>query len=139
MSHVNLHTRNHGLGRLGLGRSVPQGGIGRLQARGSSRVESFVLDQKPEALQAWVQQLRTRFPHRAVAIALEQSRGPLLYALMNYDFLVFYPVPPKSLALYRRAFYAGGGKDDPLDADLLLDPALRDTPTGCVPGFPTMP
>lgn len=99
--------------------------VGRLQAHGSSRVESFVLNQKPEALQAWVQQLRTRFPQGAVAIALEQSRGPLLYALMNYDFLVLYPVPSQSLALYRRAFYPGGGKDDPVDADLLLDFLLK--------------
>jgi hypothetical protein len=32
---------------------------GRLQAVGSSQVESFVLPQRPEALQAWVGQLRT--------------------------------------------------------------------------------
>lgn len=95
--------------------------VGRLQVNGFSQVESFVLDQKPEVLQAWVQQLRARFPQGQVAMALEQSRGALLYALMNYDFLVLYPVPPRSLALYRQAFYPSGGKDDPVDADLLLD------------------
>lgn len=95
--------------------------VGRLQASGSPQVEAFVLDQKPEILRAWVQHLRTRFPAGAVAIALEQSRGALLYALMNYDFLLLYPVPPRSLAAYRRAFYPSGGKDDVVDADLLLD------------------
>ncbi len=75
---------------------------GRLQAVGSSHVESFVLPQRPTGLQDWVGQLRTRFPLGHVAIALEQSRGPLVYALMNYDFLLLYPVPPKTLAEQRR-------------------------------------
>lgn len=95
--------------------------VGRLQASGSAPVQAFVLDQKPEILRAWVQPLRTRFPAGAVAIALEQSPGAWLYALMNYDFLVLYPVPPRSLAAYRRAFYPSAGKDDAVDADLLLD------------------
>ncbi len=94
---------------------------GRLQAVGSSHVESFVLPQRPAALQDWVCQLRTRFPLGRVAIALEQSRGPLVYALMNYDFLLLYPVPPKSLADYRKAFFSSGAKSDPEDADLLLE------------------
>lgn len=94
---------------------------GRLQAVGSSQVESFVLPQRPAALQDWVCQLRTRFPFGRVAIALEQSRGPLVYALMHYDFLLWYPVPPKSLADYRKAFFSSGAKSDPQDADLLLE------------------
>ncbi len=95
--------------------------VGCLQATGSSQLESFVVDQKPETLQAWVGDLRRRFPHGQVAIALEQFRGSLFYALMNYDFLLLYPVPPRSLAAYRKAFYPSGGKDDPVDAALLLD------------------
>src|SRR5262245_13220520 len=58
----------------------------RLRAEGSTQIEARVLDQKPESLRAWVQELRQRFPGRRVAIALEQSRGSLLYALMNVDF-----------------------------------------------------
>src|SRR5215472_5022199 len=94
---------------------------GRLQAVGSSQVESFVLPQRPEALQGWVSQLRTRFPFGRVAIAVEQARGPLVYALMTYDFLLLYPVPPKTLADYRQAFFSSGAKSDPQDADLLLE------------------
>jgi len=60
----------------------------RLQAVGSERVEAFVLPQRPEALQEWVGPLRTRFPHGQVAIAIEQAQGGLIYALMNYDFLL---------------------------------------------------
>jgi transposase len=94
---------------------------GRLQAVGSSQAESFVLPQRPEALHDWARELRTRFPLGHVAIAVEQSRGSLVYALMTYDFLVLYPVPPKTLADYRKAFFGSGAKSDPEDADLLLE------------------
>jgi len=93
----------------------------RLQEVGSKHVESFTVEQKPEALHAWVAQLRARFPHGRVALALEQSRGAVIYALMNYDFLLLYPVPPKTLARYREAFVSSGAKSDPSDADLLLE------------------
>ena len=81
----------------------------------------MVVEQKPEALHAWVAELRRRFPHGPIAIALEQSRGSLFYALMNYEFLRLYPIPPKALADYRKALYPSGGKDDPTDAQLLLE------------------
>lgn len=93
----------------------------RLQAAGSPCAESFTVEQKPEALHAWIAQLHTRFPHRIIALALEQSRGAVIYALMNYDFLLLYPVPPQTLARYRAAFTPSGAKSDPTDADLLLE------------------
>ncbi len=40
---------------------------------------------------------------------------------MSYDFLLLYPVPPKTLARYREAFATSGAKSDPADADLLLE------------------
>ena len=43
---------------------------------------------------------------------LEQSRGPLVYALMFRKNVLLYPVNPKQLARYRES-YPGGGKDDP--------------------------
>jgi transposase len=92
-----------------------------LQASDSAQVERTVLEHKPEALHAWVADLRRRFPHGPIAIALEQSRGSLFYALMNYPFLLLYPIPPKALADYRKALYPSGGKDDPVDAQLLLE------------------
>jgi transposase len=96
-----------------------------LGVTGSSQLETAVVDQKPEALQEWVSQLRRRFGGRRVAIALEQSRGPLIYALMHVDFLLLYPVNPQTLAKYRKAFYSSGAKDDPGDARLLLDLLLK--------------
>jgi len=93
----------------------------RLQAAASDSVEAGVFSQKPEALHAWVARLRARFPQGQVAVALEQSRGALIYALMNYDFLLLYPVAPQVLARYRKAFCPSGAKSDPEDADLLLE------------------
>jgi transposase len=91
------------------------------QAAGSSELERCELKQTPEALQLWVAELRSRFPQGPIAIALEQSRGALFYALMTYDFLRLYPIPPKALADYRQALYSSGRKDDPGDAQLLLE------------------
>ena len=92
-----------------------------LQAADSTQIESFQLDHRPETLSDWVAQLRQRFQGRPVALALEQKRGALLYALLPYDFLVLYPVHPKSLARYREVFAPSGAKDDPVDAALLRE------------------
>jgi transposase len=53
-------------------------------------------------------------------MALEQSRGALLYALMQYDFVVLFPINPKAFHSYRKALRLSGAKDDPSDAELLL-------------------
>ena len=92
-----------------------------LRSADSNRVERCELAHKPEALAAWVSDLQQRFAGQRVALALEQSRGAVVHALMGYDFLVLYPVNPKTLAKYREAFSPSGAKDDPTDADLLLE------------------
>jgi len=92
-----------------------------LQEVNGEQRQDFTLDQTPEALQNWVQQLRLRFAGRPVAIAVEQKRGALIYALMHVDFLRLYPVNPQTLSQFRKAFYPSGAKDDPIDADLLLE------------------
>ena len=94
------------------------------EAGSNSREKSTTLDQTPEALQAWIQELRSRFGGRPVAIAVEQTRGALIYALMHVEFLHIYPVNPQMLAKLRQAFHPSGAKDDPRDADLLLEVLL---------------
>lgn len=83
--------------------------------------EIYKLKQDPEALADWIQKLQERFGGRKVAIAMEQRRGGLIYALMSYEFLILYPVNPLTLSRFREAFNIGGAKSDPSDADLLLD------------------
>ena len=87
----------------------------------SATPRRHLVDHKPEALDAWFLQLRKDHPQGRIAVAIEQSRGPVLYALMKYDFLALYPVNPRCLADYRRAFKISGAKDDPLDGDLLCE------------------
>lgn len=92
-----------------------------LRGTDSGKVEHYELTHKPEVLAEWVSDLQRRFPGQRVAVALEQARGAVVHALMGYDFLVLYPVNPKTLAKYREAFSPSGAKDDPTDADLLLE------------------
>jgi len=77
------------------------------------------IEQTPEAITAWAADLRVRFDGRPIGVCLEQSRGALVYALMQYDFLVLYPINPKQLAAYREALYPSGAKNDPNDAELV--------------------
>ena len=93
----------------------------QLQPAAGGPVERLELDQRPDVLHAWVAQLRQRFHGRPVGIALEQRKGAVIHALMMYEFLVLYPVNPKAVARYREVFAPSGAKDDPTDAELLLD------------------
>jgi transposase len=81
--------------------------------------ERSVLPQEAGALDEWAQSLQARFPGQRIAVCLEASRGPLVYALLKYEFLVLFPLNPKQLASYRSAFRPSGGKNDPGDAELL--------------------
>lgn len=83
--------------------------------------ERLIVKHTPEALSEWLLGLRRRFKGQPLAVCLEQTRGPLIYALLQYDFLVLYPINPVTLAKYRQAFSLALGKDDPSDADYLLD------------------
>src|SRR5256714_14453355 len=87
----------------------------------TGRREQPLVNHTPQALQEWALSLRQRFAGQSIAVCLEQSRGPLLYALLQYDFFVLYPINPATLAKYRQAFSPARGKDDPSDADYLLD------------------
>ncbi len=83
--------------------------------------EKKIINHTPEALDEWATTLRTRFSGQPLAVCLEQSRGPLIYALLKYDFLVLFPVNPQTLAKYREAFSPSRAKDDPQDAEYLVE------------------
>jgi transposase len=96
-----------------------------LRAADGTVIERTTLEQTPEALAQWANSLRTRFPNRKTAVALEQSRGALLAGLMQYEHIVAFPVNPKSLARFREALHPSRSKDDLVDADLLLEMLLK--------------
>lgn len=92
-----------------------------LQVAGERKKESGTLEQKPEIIGPWVAKLRERFGGQPVAVALEQSRGALIHALLSYDFLVLYPIHPNTVSNFRAAFKSSGCKDDPLDTEQILE------------------
>ena len=91
-----------------------------LEVAGQTTKETGTLEQKPEVIGPWVAKLRERFGGRPVAIAVEQSRGALIHALLSYDFIVIYPLHPSTVAKFREAFKSSGAKSDPLDTDQIL-------------------
>lgn len=92
-----------------------------LQAAGSRKRETGELEHKVEAVEAWVAELCRRFGHRPIAVAVEQVKGALVFLLNKYECLHIFPVPSTMTAKMREALYPWGAKDDPRDADLLLD------------------
>src|SRR4051794_15299419 len=92
-----------------------------LQTSSDSDVEQGTLLHRPEAVEAWTAVLYRRFGGRPIAIALEQSRGSLLFMLLKYEHLVLFPVNPSTLVNYRKGFRPSGAKSDPSDATLLVD------------------
>lgn len=111
-----------------------------LQAAGAAKRECFQLEHTPEAIDAWVTTLRTRFNGQPVAVCLELNKGPLVFALRKYDFLILFPLNPLTLARYREAFTPSRAKDDPTDAELQLELLLthRDKLQPLNPQSPTM-
>jgi transposase len=96
-----------------------------LQVAGSAQRESGELEHTVETVEAWVAQLCQRFGNRPIAIAVEQVKGALVYMLAKYEGLHLFPVPSTMAASMRDALYPSGAKDDPRDADLLLDLLLQ--------------
>lgn len=85
----------------------------------SEEPKEFALEQNPEAIHQWVGELRLRFGGRPVALAVEKPRGTLIHALMEYDFIVLFPINPQALANYRKSLRLSGVKNDQCDAWML--------------------
>ena len=96
-----------------------------LQAAGATQRENGEVEHRPEAVEAWVGQLCRRFGNRPIAVAVEQVKGALVFMLSKYEPLHLFPVPPAMSAKMRQALYPSGAKDDPRDADLLLELLLQ--------------
>lgn len=111
-----------------------------VQAAGTERREFGILEHSPEAIDVWVQTLRTRFNGQPVAVCLELKKGPIVSALRNDDSLVLFPVTPLTVATYREACPPSRATDDPTDAELQRALLLthRDKLTPLSPQSPTM-
>lgn len=96
-----------------------------LQTTQTGQREALLLAHSPEAIDEWARGLRKRFGGKPVAIALELAKGPIVYALRKYDFIVLFPINPATLSKYRAVFSHSGAKDDPSDARLALEFLLK--------------
>ncbi len=96
-----------------------------MEIPGQAKPQTGSFSHTPEAVDAWAAEWAGRFGGQPVAVALEQSRGPLVFMLTKYPHLVIYPVHCSTLANYRKSFRPSGAKDDPIDAQLLLDILAR--------------
>ena len=95
-----------------------------IQAAGESKREFDCIPHQMARINDWAIALHQRFGGQ-IAVAVELAKGPIVYALQKYDFLVLFPINPSTLAKYREAFKPSRAKDDPTDAELAVDLLLR--------------
>jgi hypothetical protein len=87
----------------------------------TGRCEKGKLEHGAEHLHHWLKGIGQRYGGRPVALAIEASRGAVIHGLLEYAWLIIYPVNPVTSARYRSAFKPSGAKDDLPDAEVLLE------------------
>ncbi|MCH8945284.1 MAG: IS110 family transposase [Proteobacteria bacterium] len=97
-----------------------------VQAAASGKRQSYPVVHKVDKLDAWARSLYRQYGG-PIAVALELSKGPIVSALQKYDFFVIFPIDPTTLANHRKTFTLSGAKDDPTDAEYILDLLLKHT------------
>jgi len=86
--------------------------------------EFDVIPHQVEKIDEWVENLCKRFGS-PMAVAVELSKGPIVYALQKHNCFVIFPINPSTLARYREAFTPSRAKDDPTDAQIAVELILR--------------
>jgi transposase len=84
-----------------------------METPGGKHREQGPLEHTPEAVESWMIALRSRFGERPLAVAVEQSRGALVFMLSKHAQVHLYPVHPRAAAQFRAALFPSGAKDDP--------------------------
>ena len=97
-----------------------------VQAGASGTRHSYQVAHKTDKLDEWARSLYRQYGG-PIAVALELSKGPIVSALQKYDFIVIFPIDPTTLANHRKTFTLSGAKDDPTDAEYILDLLLKHT------------
>lgn len=95
-----------------------------IQSTDGDEREFDVIPHQVERIDDWAHAIRRRFGS-PIAVAVELSKGPIVYALQKHDCFVIFPVNPSTLAKYREAFQPSRAKDDPTDAELAVDLIVR--------------
>jgi transposase len=101
---------------VGIDWADQQHSVCTIAADGTAQLNTLPHD--PDSIAQWVCSLKQQ-ASGPILIALEQSRGALVHALLEHEDLHLYPLNPKQLARFREALYPSGGKNDPTDAELI--------------------
>ncbi len=88
------------------------GRAGRCRSPGIGRSSAGIWITHRKRSSFWAAELARRFAGRPIAVALEQSRGSLVFMLTKYAHLVLFPVHPTTLSDYRKGFRPSGAKSD---------------------------
>jgi transposase len=88
-------------------------------------VELSDLKHSAEGVQTWLDELEKRFGGAPVAVAIEATRGAMVYCLLGRPWITVYPIHPATSTRQRTAFRPSGGKDDTLDSRVLLETLTR--------------
>jgi transposase len=91
----------------------------------TQQTEDYTIGAQPQDIQTWVRGLQQRYGNAPLAVCTEQKRGPLIYALCQYENLVLFPINPRTVASYRKAFQPSRAKSDPVDARILVELLLK--------------
>jgi len=95
-----------------------------IQQANSDTRKFKIIKHSANSINDWIISLHKQYKGQ-IAVAVELSKGPIVYALQKYKFVTIHPVNPSMLAQYRKAFSPSGAKDDPTDAELALDLMLN--------------
>ncbi len=84
-------------------------------------VELSQLEHSAENLHQWLDALEKRFGGKPVAVAIEATRGAVVYCLLERPWITLFPIHPTTSTRQRQSFRPSGGKDDTLDSMVLLE------------------
>jgi transposase len=105
---------------IGLDRSDRTAELHLIDTR-TGTVQKQAIATSPEALHAWLLQLRQDHPQARVAVCLEQPAANLIVFLETYSWITLYPINPISLQKFRETFVTSRAKDDGKDAQYLAE------------------
>jgi transposase len=91
----------------------------------TGQTQDYCIGAQPQDIKTWVTSLQQRYGNAPLAVCTEQKRGPLIYALCQYENLVLFPINPRTVANYRKAFQPSRAKSDPVDARILVELLLK--------------
>ena len=72
-----------------------------------------VISHTPESIDTRLNELH-KTAKGNIAVAVELTKGPIVYALQKYGFVTVFPIHGLTLVCYLQAMFPSGAKDDPI-------------------------